>query len=59
MADLILKFRLAVVQSPTPGFTEQPKEANGASDLLVGIFGDAGKYARAAVGVSELPSRSS
>ena len=36
-------------------FTEQPKVGNGASDVLVEIFGDAGKHARAAVGVSSLP----
>ena len=38
-----------------PGFHEQPKVVNGASDLLVEIFGEAGRHARAAVGVSELP----
>jgi enamine deaminase RidA (YjgF/YER057c/UK114 family) len=38
-----------------PGFTEQPTVANGASDLLVEVFGDEGRHARAAVGVSELP----
>ncbi|MBI1859101.1 MAG: RidA family protein [Candidatus Melainabacteria bacterium] len=37
------------------GFTDQPKVINGASDLLVSIFGDAGKHARSAVGISELP----
>jgi enamine deaminase RidA (YjgF/YER057c/UK114 family) len=37
------------------GFTDQPKVANGASDVLVEIFGDAGKHARAAVGVTSLP----
>ncbi len=37
------------------GFTEQPKVANGASDLLEQIFGAAGKHARAAVGVNTLP----
>jgi enamine deaminase RidA (YjgF/YER057c/UK114 family) len=36
-------------------FTDQPKVANGASDVLVEIFGDAGKHARSAVGVAELP----
>jgi enamine deaminase RidA (YjgF/YER057c/UK114 family) len=38
-----------------PDFTEQPQVINGASDLLVQIFGEAGKHARAAVGVSSLP----
>ena len=47
--------RVGVFVQSAPGFTEQPKVANGASDLLVGIFGDAGKHARAAVGVNELP----
>ncbi|MEX0876615.1 MAG: RidA family protein [Phycisphaerales bacterium] len=37
------------------GFSDQPKIANGCSDLLVDIFGDRGRHARAAVGVSSLP----
>ena len=37
------------------GFTEQPFVINGASDLLVELFGDAGRHARVAVGVAELP----
>lgn len=37
------------------GFSGQPAVVNGASDLLVKLFGDRGKHARAAVGVSELP----
>jgi enamine deaminase RidA (YjgF/YER057c/UK114 family) len=37
------------------GFTGQPTVLNGASELLGEIFGDAGKHARAAVGVAELP----
>ena len=36
-------------------FTDQPKVINGASDLMVDIFGDAGRHARAAVGVNTLP----
>ena len=36
-------------------FTDQPKVANGASELMVAVFGDAGKHARAAVGVPALP----
>lgn len=39
-----------------PGFQDQPVVMNGASDLLVEIFGEAGKHARTAVGVNELPS---
>lgn len=38
-----------------PDFLEQPKVVNGASDLMVEIFGDAGKHARTAVGVAALP----
>lgn len=38
-----------------PGFTQQPQVLNGASDLLVALFGDQGRHARVAVGVSELP----
>lgn len=38
-----------------PGFTEQPKVANSASELLVQIFGEAGKHCRAAVGNVALP----
>lgn len=38
-----------------PGFADTPAVINGASDLLVEIFGDAGRHVRAAVGVSALP----
>jgi enamine deaminase RidA (YjgF/YER057c/UK114 family) len=38
-----------------PGFTRQPWVVNGASDLLVEIFGDAGKHARSSIGANELP----
>lgn len=38
-----------------PGFTDQPQVLNGASDLLVAIFGEAGRHARVAVGAAELP----
>ena len=40
------------------GFNDQPKVINGASELLGAIFGDAGKHARSAVGVNELPLNS-
>jgi len=36
-------------------FTDQPKVVNGASDLMVAVFGDAGRHARSAVGVPVLP----
>ncbi len=38
-----------------PGFTGQPAVVNGASELLVEVFGEAGRHARAAVGAAELP----
>ena len=38
-----------------PGFTDKPQVLNGASDLLVSLFGDAGRHARVAVGAAELP----
>jgi enamine deaminase RidA (YjgF/YER057c/UK114 family) len=38
-----------------PSFTDQPKVANGASDLFVQVFGEAGKHARAAVSAPVLP----
>jgi enamine deaminase RidA (YjgF/YER057c/UK114 family) len=47
--------KVTVFVNSAPGFTDQPKVANGASELLVEIFGDAGKHVRSAVGVSELP----
>ena len=47
--------RLCVYVNSAPGFTDQPQVANGASDLLVGIFAEAGRHARSAVGVAELP----
>jgi len=39
-----------------PGFTDGPKVMNGASDLMVAVFGDKGKHARSTVGVSALPA---
>jgi len=38
-----------------PGFSGQPQVINGASDLLIAVFGDEGRHARSAVGVAELP----
>jgi enamine deaminase RidA (YjgF/YER057c/UK114 family) len=38
-----------------PGFTGQPGVVNGASELLGAVFGEAGRHARSAVGVAELP----
>ena len=39
----------------TPEFADHPKVVNGASDLMVEVFGEAGRHARAAVGVASLP----
>ena len=39
----------------TPDFTDQPKVINGCSDLMVEVFGDAGRHARAAVSAPSLP----
>jgi len=47
--------RVAVFVNSAPGFTDQPKVANGASDFYANIFGEAGRHVRAAVGVAELP----
>ena len=51
--ERIVKLNVFVASSPE--FSDQPKVANGASDLMVEVFGDAGKHARAAVGVAALP----
>ncbi|KQS03117.1 hypothetical protein ASG11_01580 [Sphingomonas sp. Leaf357] len=47
--------KLGVFVNSAGDFTDQPKVANGASDLMVALFGDAGKHARSAVGVPVLP----
>lgn len=50
--------RVCVYVASGSGFTDQPKVANGASDLFFQIFGEPGRHARSAVGVSELPVNS-
>jgi enamine deaminase RidA (YjgF/YER057c/UK114 family) len=47
--------KLGVFVSSDPAFTDQPKVANGASELIEQAFGTAGKHARSAVGVAVLP----
>jgi enamine deaminase RidA (YjgF/YER057c/UK114 family) len=47
--------RIAVYVQSDNGFKDQPLVANGASELLEKLLGDAGKHARAAVGVNALP----
>jgi enamine deaminase RidA (YjgF/YER057c/UK114 family) len=54
--DLIHRIiRLAVFVNSAQGFTDQPKVANGASDVMAEIFGENGRHVRAAVGANELP----
>lgn len=47
--------RVGAFVSSDATFTQQPSVANGASELLIQLFGDAGKHCRAAVGVNTLP----
>lgn len=47
--------KLGVFVACDDTFTEQPKVANGASELMQAVFGDAGRHARAAVGTNALP----
>ena len=48
--------RVGAFVNSAAGFNQQPAVANGASDLLVEIFGEAGRHARTAIGVNELPA---
>ncbi|MCH7773989.1 MAG: RidA family protein [Bacteroidetes bacterium] len=50
--------KVTVFVNSADGFTDQPKVANGASEFLGKIFGEAGKHVRSAVGVNELPVNS-
>ncbi len=47
--------QVTVYIAAVAGFLEHPEVANGASELFVGVFGEAGRHARAAVGMSSLP----
>ncbi|MGL5809835.1 MAG: RidA family protein [Nocardioides sp.] len=47
--------KVVVFVASDPSFTDHPKVANGASELLGEVFGDAGRHARSAVGVAGLP----
>jgi len=47
--------RLGGFVNCTPEFTDMPQVVNGASDLMVAVFGDFGRHARAAVGMNGLP----
>jgi len=48
--------RLGGFVNSAPGFTDGPKVMNGASDLMVEVFGDKGRHSRSTVGVSALPA---
>jgi enamine deaminase RidA (YjgF/YER057c/UK114 family) len=50
--------RLGGFVNCAPDFKDQPKVVNGASDLMIEVFGERGKHARTAVGVAALPSDS-
>jgi enamine deaminase RidA (YjgF/YER057c/UK114 family) len=47
--------KLGAFVNSAPNFTDQPQVANGASELMVTVFGEAGRHARSAVGVPVLP----
>jgi len=47
--------KLGVFVNSSPGFTDQPKVANGASELMQQVFGEPGRHARSDVGVAVLP----
>ena len=47
--------RLGIFVNAVPGYTQHPEVANGASDLIVEVFGEAGRHSRAAVGAGSLP----
>jgi enamine deaminase RidA (YjgF/YER057c/UK114 family) len=58
LGDLDQVTRVVMVQgfvNATPEFTDHPKVVNGASDLFVELYGEAGKHARFAIGAGSLP----
>jgi enamine deaminase RidA (YjgF/YER057c/UK114 family) len=55
LADVKQIVKVVVFVASTPDFTNQPLVANGVSELLGEVFGDAGRHARSAVGVAVLP----
>jgi enamine deaminase RidA (YjgF/YER057c/UK114 family) len=54
-SDVVAVVKVVVYVASAPDFTGQPAVANGASELLGQVFGDAGHHARSAVGVTALP----
>jgi enamine deaminase RidA (YjgF/YER057c/UK114 family) len=55
LSRVVRAVKLGGFVNSTPDFTDQPKVINGASDLMVAVFGDAGRHARAAVSAPSLP----
>jgi enamine deaminase RidA (YjgF/YER057c/UK114 family) len=55
LASVARVLKLSVFVASTPDFAEHSQVANGASDLFVEVFGEAGRHARAAIGVAALP----
>ena len=55
LEDIKQIVKLTVFVASGPEFTDQHLVANGASNLLIGVLGDAGKHARSAIGVAGLP----
>jgi enamine deaminase RidA (YjgF/YER057c/UK114 family) len=55
LSDVVAVVKVVVYVASAPDFTGQPAVANGASELLGQVFGDAGHHARSAVGVTALP----
>lgn len=56
--DIVRVIRVVGYVNGIPGFITQPAVVNGASELFLHIWGDAGKHARSAIGVAELPLNS-
>jgi enamine deaminase RidA (YjgF/YER057c/UK114 family) len=54
--DIVGIVKVTVYVNVFDGFTSMSQVANGASELLIEVFGEQGKHARSAIGVSELPS---
>ena len=53
--EVVRVVKVVVFVASDPAFTDQPKVANGASELIGGAFGEAGRHVRSAVGVAALP----
>jgi len=55
LAAVVRVVKVTGFVASAPGFTGQPAVLNGASELFGAVFGDAGRHARSAIGVAELP----